>query len=299
MTQIQKNKNKKIKEIKSFAGNEIKNKNKERKMPNVRIDLMPESLRLETLTESEEHRAKQTWKKLLFNICYSIAPKYWNRLWKEKELLTQAMVDGSIDAHRIKHDRDWSEWNEYSIKQIRVIREYLYNQVLANANIDEVVEFVNEYVDPHISKEQLVEDAKRNYQNYQESLKNQNVTQYYDNYGKNSYEGLEDDYFESKIDEITEGLLKDYPQLKEVITEESDLIKDYDEQLADPKYTNTKATIIGTNGEQIPCWLQLNQQTKERIVSVKYKGQFIQRRPSEFIVSRSDEGMLLIAKPKN
>ena len=296
MTQIKRNK--KIKEIKSFAQIEInKNKNKENRMTNVRIDLMPESLRLETLAESEEYKAKQAWKKLLFNICYSIAPKYWNRLYREKQLLTQAMADGSIDGDRIKHDKDWTEWNEYSRKQIRVIRDYLYNQVLANANIDEVVEFVNEYVDPHITKEQLVEDAKRNYQNYQESLKDKQVTQYYDNYGTNKYEGLEAHYPDKK-DEVTEGLLKDYPQLKEIITEESDLIKDYNEQLADPKYQNTRATIIGTNGEQIPCWLQLNQQTKERIVSVKYKGQFIQRRPSEFTVSKSDEGILLIAKAK-
>lgn len=296
MTQIKRNK--KIKEIKSFAQIEInKNKNKENRMTNVRIDLMPESLRLKTLAESEEYKAKQAWKKLLFNICYSIAPKYWNRLYREKQLLTQAMADGSIDGDRIKHDKDWTEWNEYSRKQIRVIRDYLYNQVLANANIDEVVEFVNEYVDPHITKEQLVENAKRNYQNYQESLKDKQVTQYYDNYGTNKYEGLEAHYPDKK-DEVTEGLLKDYPQLKEIITEESDLIKDYNEQLADPKYQNTKATIIGTNGEQIPCWLQLNQQTKERIVSVKYKGQFIQRRPSEFTVSKSDEGILLIAKAK-
>ena len=123
------------------------------------------------------------------------------------------------------------------------------------------------------------------------------VTQYYDNYKQINSE-FSEQYYPDKKDEITEGLLKDYPQLKEIITEESDLIKDYNEQLADPKYQNTKATIIGTNGEQIPCWLQLNQQTKERIVSVKYKGQFIQRRPSEFTVSKSDEGILLIAKAK-
>lgn len=297
MTQIKRNK--KIKEIKSFAQIEInKNKNKENRMTNVRIDLMPESLRLKTLAESEEYKAKQTWKKLLFNICYSIAPKYWNRLYREKQLLTQAMADGSIDGDRIKHDKDWTEWNEYSRKQIRVIRDYLYNQVLANADIDEVVEFVNEYVDPHITKEQLVENAKRNYQNYQESLKDKQVTQYYDNYGETNYQESLEIYPETK--EITEKFpTKSSEKEEETITEESEMIQKYEKQLTDPKYQNTRATIIGRNGEEIPCWLQLNQENKNRIVSVYYQGQFFQRRASEFRVNKdSEKGILLIAKPK-
>ncbi len=267
-------------------------------MSKVRIDLMPKSLRLETFAEAEANKAKRAWKKLLFNICYSIAPKYWNRLYREKQLLTQAMADGSIDAQRIQKDKDWTEWNEYSREQIKVIRNYLYNQVLANADIDEVTEFVNQYIDPDISKEQLVENAKLNYQKYQESLKNKQVTQYYDNYRQPSCDELIQDYSESEKDEITEELVKDYPQLKQVITEESDLIKDFDEQLSDPKYVSTKATIIGRNGEHIPCWLQLNQETKQRIVIAKWSGALIQRRASDFKVSKSDRGILLIAKPK-
>lgn len=258
-------------------------------MSKVRIDLMPNSLRLETFAEAEENKAKKAWKKLLFNICYSIAPKYWNRLWKEKQLLTQLMADGSIDAQRIQKDKDWTEWNEYSREQIKIIRNYLYNQVLANADIDEVTEFVNQYIDPDITKEQLVENAKLNYQKYQESLKDKQVTQYYDNY-------KDTDYQELKENAIDKKLVQDYPTLE--ITEESECIKKYDKHLSDPKYKNSQATIIGTNGEQIPCWLQLDTETKNRVVSVWYKGQFIQRRASDFKVQKSDRGILLLAKTK-
>lgn len=265
---------------------------------NTRMNLMPENLRLQTLAEMEEIEAKESWKRLVFNICYFIAPKYWNKLYKQKQLLTQAMADGSIDANRIRNDRDWSEWNKYSIEQIKVIRNYLENQVFADANLNEIVEFVNEYIDPHMTKDELVANAKRNYKNYQESLKNQRTTQYYDNYSEPICNESLQNYSEEK-DEVTEKLVKDYPQLKQIITEDSYIIKDFDKQLSDPKYKNTKVTIIGRNGEQIPCWLQLNQETKERVLTVKWGGKVIQRRPSEFRMKRSaDNQLVFIAKAK-